>query len=375
MTTRAGRWMRVALGLAARGIGATGTNPSVGCVIVRDDVVLGRGFTGADGRPHAERQALADAVARAGKTAVAGATAYVTLEPCAHTGKTPPCADALVSHGIARVVAPFADPDTRVSGKGFDALREAGIAVEIGDGATEARAQLRGYLSRKERGRPFLTLKLASTLDGGIATRTGESRWITGAEARARVHLLRARSDAILVGIGSVRADDPALDIRLPGMADRHPRRVVADTRLQTPLTGRLAQSSAERGLILLCSEDADGDRARAFEAIGATVLRLPTNTDGGVEMTAAMPALADLGIGSLLCEGGGRLAASLFRDGLVDELAWFAAGAVLGGGGAPAVADFGVTALKAMPRFERISAEPVGGDIYSVWHPMPVDT
>lgn len=356
-----------ALTLAARGVGRTATNPSVGCVIVKNGRVLGRGRTGDNGRPHAERIALDDANSRYGPESVRNATAYVTLEPCAHVGKTPPCTDALIAHGIDRVVSPLADPDPRVAGKGFAALREAGITVDIGESASAARHVLRGYLSRAERKRPFVTLKLASTLDGKIATRTGESRWITGAQARARVHLLRAHSDAILVGVGSVLADNPQLDVRLRGIEGARPRRVVADSRLQTPLTGKLAESVSEQSVILLTSEDTDQERAKAFEALGATILSVPMD-QGMLSMREAFAELAKLGVGSLLCEGGGRLAASLLRDELVDELVWFTAGSVMGNGGLDSVSDFGVSALVSMPRFTQISLERIGEDIMSVW-------
>jgi len=370
MMQRDQHWMAHALGLARRGVGHTATNPSVGCVIVKNDTVLGRGRTGESGRPHAERIALDDAKARWGADHVRGATAYVTLEPCAHTGKTPPCTDALITSGIARVVAPLPDPDNRVSGKGFAMLKAAGIQVDIGEGAIQTRAILRGYLSRIERTKPFLTLKLASTLDGNIATSNGESRWITGSAARNNVHLMRSCSDAILVGVGSVLADDPSLEVRLPGMEGKRPKRVVADTRLQTPLTGRLARTIEEQPLILLTSHDTENARVSAFEALGAEVIRVGME-QSSVSMKEALAKLAVMGVGSLLCEGGGRLAASLVRENLVDELVWFSAGATMGHGGAPAISNFGIELLSDMPRFTLISSEPIGADIKSVWRPI----
>ncbi len=362
-------WIRYALMMAKRGLGRTGANPAVGCVIVKDGVILGRGRTGNTGRPHAERHALDDAVHRAGQDCIKGATAYVTLEPCAHTGKTPPCTDALIAYGIARVVAPFADPDDRVSGKGFAMLRAAGIEVLTGIETIAARAVLRGYLSRHERQRPFLTLKMAGTLDGRIATSTGESRWITGDSARKRVHLMRAQSDAILIGVGSVLADDPTLDVRLPGLQNVRPFRVVADTRLQTPLTGRLAQSVTQQPLILITSDTAPADRVDAFRALGATVVIVQVK-DGSVALDKSLKKLAGMGIGSVLCEGGARLAAGLLKGGHVDELAWFTAGAAMGDNGTAAVANSGVTRLAEMPRFEQVSYERTGNDVLSVWRP-----
>lgn len=368
MTAQDRRWLDSALGLARRGLGQTGTNPSVGCIIVKDDRVLGRGRTGPGGRPHAETRALDDARQRYGAEALRGATAYVTLEPCAHTGGTPPCSDALIAAGIARVVAPISDPDPRVSGSGFEALRAAGIAVETGLLAAEAADVLRGYLSRLNRNRPWLALKLAATLDGRIATRSGESRWITGDSARQRVHLMRSRCDGLLVGIGSVLADDPMLDVRIPGMEGNGPVRIVADSRLQTPLTGRLARSIEVQPLMLLCRGDAEPERIRAFEDLGAIVVPTPVTESGTLSMTAAMTALAGAGIGALLCEGGGHLAAGLLREELVDEIVWFSAGALIGSGGAPSVADFGIEGIAEMPRFAQIASERLGEDVMSIW-------
>jgi len=330
--------MEHALGLASRGVGKTATNPSVGCVIVKDGVILGRGRTGENGRPHAERRALDDAAHRWGPESARGATAYVTLEPCAHVGKTPPCTKALIAEGIRRVVAPIMDPDPRVAGLGFSMLRDAGVIVDVGESEDAARHVLRGYLSRVERRRPFLTLKLATTLDGKIATRTGESRWITGAQSRTHVHLMRAHSDGILIGVGSVLADDPTLDVRLNGMEDSKPARIVADTRLQTPLTGRLAKSAKEQPLTLITSQDTDPTRIEAFQALGATVIAVPM-LHGTLSMKDSLEELAKLGVGSLLCEGGG-----------------------------PSISDFGVDGLIDMPKFALVSQQRTGKDALSTW-------
>ncbi len=216
--------MRAALALARRGLGRVWPNPAVGCVLVRDDHVIGRGWTRAGGRPHAEAEALM----RAGEAA-SGATAYITLEPCAHTGKTPPCAEALIGAGVKRAVIAVEDPDPRVSGKGIEMLKEAGMEVAIGIGEKEAKRLNAGFFSRITRGRPLITLKTATTLDGRIATGTGDSRWITGPGARRRGHMMRAMNDAVLTGIGTVLADDPSLTCRLPGLEDRSPVRIVVD--------------------------------------------------------------------------------------------------------------------------------------------------
>src|SRR5512134_1017521 len=228
-------WMGVALTLARRGLGNTWPNPSVGCVLVRDGRVVGRGWTQPGGRPHAETEALR----RAGDLA-RGATAYVTLEPCSHHGRTPPCCNALIAAGVARVVCAMRDPDPRVDGRGFARLREAGIEVVEGLLEAEAQALNAGFARRIREGRPFVTLKLATTLDGRIATARGESRWITGPEARREAHALRARHDAILVGSGTAVSDDPDLSCRLPGAAPVKSLRVIADARLRTPPTAQV---------------------------------------------------------------------------------------------------------------------------------------
>jgi len=321
--------MGLALGLARRGLGRTAPNPSVGCVLVKDGVIVGWGWTQPGGRPHAEVEALT----RAGDRAF-GATAYVTLEPCAHWGKTGPCCDALIAAGVARVVAALRDPDPRVAGGGFARIEAAGIPVEVGLMADEARALNAGFLSRIVRGRPWTTLKLATSLDGRIATATGASRWITGPQARAHAHLLRARADAILVGAGTALADDPLLTCRLPGMADRSPIRVVLDRRLRLPLDSALVKSAREIPLWIVTA----GESA-AHEAAGAILIRPPDP-----EPAAILMELAARGITRLLIEGGGAVAASFLRADLIDELIWMRAPILIGGDGVPAFASLGVT-------------------------------
>lgn len=363
------RLMDAALGLARRRVGCVGARPAVGAVIAVGGRIIGRGATGPGGRPHAETVALDQAYERYGKDAVRGATAYVTLEPCAHHGRTPPCADALVSAGIGRVVAPMEDPDPRVSGRGFAALRRAGVAVEVGLGEREAREVNRGFLSRITRARPWVTLKLAVTLDGRIATASGESRWITGPEARRRVHLMRLRSDAVLIGSGTARADDPMLDVRGFGPSAEQPIRVVADSGLSLSPESRLVASATDIPLVLLHRPNGDPGRR---DALAARNVRMIEVANGGgstpVAMDPAMALLAEEGINSLLCEGGGRLASSLLDAGLVDELAVFSAGKVLGAEGAPAVGALPAVALAYAPRFRLASVEAVGGDSLSLW-------
>ncbi|MEM6667880.1 MAG: bifunctional diaminohydroxyphosphoribosylaminopyrimidine deaminase/5-amino-6-(5-phosphoribosylamino)uracil reductase RibD [Pseudomonadota bacterium] len=360
------RWMRAALDLARRGLGRTWPNPAVGCVIVKDGELVSRGWTQPGGRPHAEVEALA----RAGSSAQ-GATVYVTLEPCAHHGVTPPCSEALVSAGVARVVTAFEDPDPRVAGRGHDLLRAAGIEVTTGLMETEARNVNAGYLMRRDKGRPFLTLKLASTLDGRIATSAGESKWITGEESRRRVHLLRASHDAILVGAGTARADDPGLDVRLPGLEMRSPVRIVADSRLSLPMESQLAQSTPQRPLWMLHGSDAPAANRDAFEAIGAILIETPV-ANGMLDLEAGLRSVAARGVTRVFCEGGGALAGSLLKAGLVDRLLWATAGMAIGADGRPAVGPLVLDQLAAAARFELVASEVTGADVLTEWRPIP---
>ncbi|PWC33087.1 bifunctional diaminohydroxyphosphoribosylaminopyrimidine deaminase/5-amino-6-(5-phosphoribosylamino)uracil reductase RibD [Azospirillum sp. TSO35-2] len=356
------RHMRAALSLAGRGLGRTWPNPAVGCVLVRDGAVIGRGWTQPGGRPHAETEALARA--RDSGAGPDGATAYVTLEPCNHYGKTPPCALALVEARVARVVVACQDPDPRVAGGGLARLRDAGIAVTTGVCEAEALALNEGFFSRIQHGRPLITLKLASTLDGRIATRSGESQWITGPTARAWGHRLRASHDAIMVGIGTALADDPELTCRLPGLDDRSPVRVVVDSRLRLPPTARLATGARQVPTWVVTGDAPDGARAAALAALGVEVIPVATDGAGRVDPQAAAAALAARGLTRVLVEGGAALAGSLLGAGLVDRLEWFRAASLIGGDGLPAVAGFGVESLSAMARFERIGVRPAGADL-----------
>lgn len=353
--------MRAALSLAARGLGNAWPNPAVGCVLVREGRVVGRGWTQPGGRPHAETEALR----RAGEAA-RGATAYVTLEPCAHHGRTPPCADALIAAGVARVVVATGDPDPRVAGRGIARLQQAGIAVETGLCEAEARALNAGFLRRVTRGLPLVTLKLATTLDGRIATAQGESRWITGEAARREVHRLRATHDAVLVGSGTVLADDPDLTCRLPGMQRVPPLRVVADARLRTPLSSRLVAGAATAPVWLLTAAGHDPARLAPYIAAGVSVLTVLRERGGGLSPLGILAALAHRGVTRVLVEGGGALAASLLRAGLVSRLVWFHAPGVMGAEGLPAVGPLGLESLAAMSRWRRLSVRPLGTDVLS---------
>ena len=350
--------MRAALALARRGLGNAWPNPAVGCVVVRHGRVVGRAVTAPGGRPHAERLALTMA-----GPAARGATAYVTLEPCSHHGRTPPCTEALIAAGVARVVIAIRDPDPRVDGAGIAQLRAAGIAVTEGGLAAEAEEVNAGFFSRVRRGRPLVTLKLASTLDGRIASRSGESRWITGEPARRMAHALRGRHDAVMVGVGTVMMDDPDLTCRLPGYKPVSLVRVVADSHLRTRLTSRLVATAGQTPTWLITRDGADAGRRRALEQAGAAVITVAAGTPG-VDLSAALTVLAGRGITRVLVEGGAQMAAALLRADLVDRVAWFHAPTVMGGDGWPAAEAFGTERLAAMPRFVRVSAIGLGEDM-----------
>ncbi len=352
--------MRAALALARQGLGTTWPNPSVGCVIVRDGRVIGRGRTAPGGRPHAEPLALA----MAGEQA-RGAIAYVTLEPCCHWGRSPPCTDALIAAGISRIVVAATDPDSRVNGKGLAILKAAGITVETGLLADEALETLAGFTHRVTIGRPMVTLKLASTLDGRIATHGGESQWITGTPARRLAHALRGRHDAVMVGVGTVLADNPDLTCRIPGFRPNPNVRVIADSHLRTPLTSRLLNTAADIPTWFLVRDGTNLAREEAFTAIGAKLIKIP-GSPAGVDLTAAMTALGAAGLTRILVEGGGQIAAALLRADLVDRIAWFHAPSVLGGDGWPAVQAFGTESLARMPRFRRDCITAIGDDMLS---------
>jgi diaminohydroxyphosphoribosylaminopyrimidine deaminase/5-amino-6-(5-phosphoribosylamino)uracil reductase len=352
--------MRAALALARRGLGTTWPNPSVGCVIVRDGRVVGRGRTAPGGRPHAEPIALEMAGAQA-----KAATAYVTLEPCCHWGRSPPCTDALIAAGIARVVVAATDPDPRVNGKGLARLRTARIEVETGLLETDALETLIGFNHRVSLGRPMVTLKLASTLDGRIATHAGESQWITGTPARRLAHAMRGRHDAVMVGVGTVLADNPDLTCRIPGFRPTPNVRVIADSHLRTSLTSQLLITAADIPTWFLLREGTNLAREEAFIGLGAKLIKVP-GSSAGVDLVAALTALGTAGLTRVMVEGGGQIAAALLRADLVDRIAWFHAPSVMGGDGWPAVQAFGIETLEHMPRFRRDCITVIGDDMLS---------
>jgi diaminohydroxyphosphoribosylaminopyrimidine deaminase/5-amino-6-(5-phosphoribosylamino)uracil reductase len=359
------RFMQLALMLGRRGQGRTWPNPAVGAVVVKDGVIVGRGWTQPGGRPHAEPEALG----RAGEAA-RGATLYVTLEPCSHFGKSPPCADAIIVAGIARVVSAIEDPNPEVAGQGHARLRAAGITVDIGLGAVEAAHDHAGHFQRVRDKRPHVILKLAVSSDDKIAAAGRRPVAISGEAAKARVHLLRAQCDAILVGIGTVLADDPLLTCRLPGMAARSPVRVVLDRSLRLPATSRLVHSARETPLWVMTSNVSEAPAAMKLGAAGAQVIRVAAATAParGLDLPAVLHALAGKGITRLLVEGGARVASSLVTAGLVDE-AWLLRGPdAVGADGVPALDALPLSAITQSPVFKQRASEMLQKDTLTIY-------
>ena len=357
------QWMAQALALAQRGLGRTWPNPTVGCVVVAEGRLIGLGWTQPGGKPHAETQALERAKVAGLGAALRGATAYVTLEPCAHHGKTPPCADALIAAGIARVVCATEDPDPRMRGAGFERLRAAGIAVTIGPGAAQAADINAGFFMHLTAKRPLLSLKLATSLDGRIALASGQSRWITGEMARQHGHMQRAQHDGLMIGIGTVLADDPMLDCRLPGYAGRQPVRIVIDGKLRLLPSTKLVKSARQQPLWLFTGPIADKPAAQALREAGVELIEIPVAA-GRPDLAACLRVLGERGMTRVLAEGGAKLAASLLEADLVDRLAWYRAPSVLGADAAAGVAPLHLDRLAEAKRFRRAALQMLGGDV-----------
>jgi diaminohydroxyphosphoribosylaminopyrimidine deaminase / 5-amino-6-(5-phosphoribosylamino)uracil reductase len=358
------RFMQLALALGRRGQGRAWPNPAVGAVVVKDGVIVGRGWTQPGGRPHAEPEALG----RAGE-ATRGATLYVTLEPCSHVGKSPPCADAIIAAGISRVVSAIEDPNPVVAGQGHAKLRAAGITVDIGLGAAEAARDHAGHFRRVRDKRPQVILKLAVSSDGKIGAAGHKPIAITGEAAKNRVHLLRAQCDAVLVGIGTVLADDPLLTCRLPGMAALSPVRVVLDRSLRIAGTSRLVHSARETPLWVMTSNLAEAPAATKLGAAGAQVIRVATTTaSAGLDLPVALRALSEKGITRLLVEGGARVASSFVAAGLVDEV-WLLRGPdPVGAGGVDALEALPLSALTESPAFKLRASETLQNDTLTIY-------
>ena len=351
--------MRAALALARRALGTTWPNPAVGCVLVKDNAVIARGATAAGGRPHAEAVALAAAGA-----AARGATAYVSLEPCAHHGRTPPCASALAAAGIARVVFAVEDPDPRTKGGGAGLLIKADVAVEDGVLAAEAAELNAGFFMRVREGRPLVTFKTATSLDGRIAAAGGRSQWITGEAARAAAHVLRAQHDAVMIGASTLAADDPQLTVRLPGLPVRAPVRIAVAGRAMVA-AGRRLFASLDAGPVWLVL--AEGTAPPRDLPQGVEIIAVAAGPLGRPDPKAMLLELGRRGLTRVLVEGGARLAGALMKAGLVDRIAWFRAPLALGGDGVPALEPLGIADPAAAAKWKLVDTRRVGADTLDV--------
>jgi diaminohydroxyphosphoribosylaminopyrimidine deaminase / 5-amino-6-(5-phosphoribosylamino)uracil reductase len=350
------RFMRLALALGRRNLGRTWPNPAVGAVIVKDGTILARGWTQPGGRPHAEVEAL-----RRARKAAQGATMYVTLEPCSHQGKTPPCADAIIRAGIARVVSALEDPNQEVAGQGHERLRAKGVAVEIGLGAEEARRTHAGHIARVSHGRPHVTLKLAISADGKAGLAGRKQATITGETARERVFQMRAASDAILVGIGTVLADDPQLTCRLPGMFERSPVRVVLDEQLSLPLATSVVATVRETPTWVFTSRKPSAIAEEIVQQKGCKVFRID-ESGGRLDLQQVLKMLAQQGITRLMVEGGPTVAASFVDADLVDEAVLLRGEKTIGAGGIDPIEGMPLDAL--VSRLRPLGSEKLGADM-----------
>jgi diaminohydroxyphosphoribosylaminopyrimidine deaminase/5-amino-6-(5-phosphoribosylamino)uracil reductase len=355
------KYMKIALSLASRNIGLTAPNPSVGCVIVKDGQIIASGITSPGGRPHAETNTL-NSIGDAAK----GATAYITLEPCSHTGKTNPCTEALIKSGIAKVVVAMEDPFPKVAGSGIMALKAAGIDVVQDICQTEAAKLNEGFLSVQLKKRPFVTLKMATSIDGKIATSFGESKWITGVSARNYTQILRAKNDAIMVGIETVFTDDPELTCRLNGLENQSPIRVVMDSHLRIPEDSKLVKTAKKHPLWVICS-DVNADK-KTLESLGVKIITCKADDNLRIDLADALKKLVELGITRLLVEGGSKLASSFITANLVDELVWIKAPILIGNDGIPAISDLEIANLKDVKKFALKSVKKVCEDLVEVY-------
>ncbi|HKN28654.1 MAG TPA: bifunctional diaminohydroxyphosphoribosylaminopyrimidine deaminase/5-amino-6-(5-phosphoribosylamino)uracil reductase RibD [Roseiarcus sp.] len=357
------RWMEAALNLGERSLGLAAPNPSVGAILVKEGAVVGRAATAPGGRPHAEPLAIAEA-----GEAARGATLYVTLEPCSHTGTSPPCADTVIAAGIARVVSAMEDPNPKVGGQGHARLRAAGIRVDVGPGADQARRDHRGHILRVTEGRPCVTLKLAETADGFASGGPRDPRLrITGQIANLRVQIMRATHEAIMIGVETALADDPALTVRLPGL-ERKPWRVVLDTHLRLPARSRLATGAPDLPTLVIAGLDAPAEAARRLADLGVTVERVGLDAEGHVDLRQALGALSARRVTRVFSEGGPHLAARLIASGLADEVALFTAERPLGRPGFPALSDEARATLMDSGRYRLVQSAAYGADAMRVW-------
>ena len=359
--------MALAISLGRRNLGQTSSNPSVGCVLVKNNVIVGRGCTAPNGRPHAETQALEQA-----GSAAKGATAYITLEPCSHEGKTPSCAHALVKAGIKRAIIAAIDPDIRVNGKGISILEAAGIEVKVGVLSDQASLDHAGFFFSRSECRPRITLKLAASLDGKIATTRGDSKWITGSSARHFVHNMRRKNDAIMVGSGTVISDDPSLSVRDLGNCIQ-PCRIVLSSNLEIPVKSNLTKTIHEQPLWIFHSNEASEERKTEWLELGAGLFECQVD-NFGVSIKDIMKKLSEKGITRLLCEGGGKLAASLIRSELIDEIVTFHGGLTIGADGFCSIGKLGVCSLSEAKRWRLDRTLSFGTEVLNIWHPTDKD-
>lgn len=353
------QYMQQALELAREGLGFVSPNPLVGCVLVQDGAVVGRGYHQHFGGPHAEVYALQDAGAQA-----RGAVLYVNLEPCSHTGKTPPCVDAVIQAGVSRVVVALRDPNPLVAGAGLARLAAAGIAVTVGVCAAAAHKLNEAFVKYITTRRPFVTLKSAITLDGKIATRTGASQWITGELARQEGHRLRHAADAILVGIGTVLQDDPQLTTRLPDQQGVNPLRVIVDSTLRVPLQAQVTDVASDRRTLIVTTARAPMAHSEALRTRGVEVVCLPAYDDGRVDLEALCRYLGERGVASVLVEGGATLSATLLRRRLIDKVLLFVAPKIIGGDGISVVGPCGVETMEQVIQLRDVVSQRLGNDV-----------
>lgn len=359
--------MQMALELAAKAKGRTSPNPMVGAVMVKDGQIVGQGYHAKAGTPHAEVHALREA-----GEAARGATVYVTLEPCSHFGRTPPCTEALIKAGVKRVVAAMVDPNPLVAGTGLARLREAGIETEVGVLEGEARQLNEIFIKYITTKSPFVLFKTAMTLDGKIATATGQSKWVTGPTARRLVHQLRNTYDAVMVGIGTLLADDPALTTRIPGEETQDPVRIVVDSLARTPLEAKVINQESAAKTIIIVGEAAPKEKVAALEQRGAEVLLVPCGIDGRPDIKTMLERLGRAGITSILLEGGSQLAGSFFKARMVDKVSWFVAPKIIGGNDSPGPVDaLGILHMEKAITIDRITAQPVGEDFHLEGYPV----
>ncbi|MEE2746348.1 MAG: bifunctional diaminohydroxyphosphoribosylaminopyrimidine deaminase/5-amino-6-(5-phosphoribosylamino)uracil reductase RibD [Pseudomonadota bacterium] len=351
-------YMSLALSLAERGRGETWPNPAVGCVIVNNDQIVGRGWTQPGGRPHAETMAIKQAGIRAKNASV-----FVTLEPCSHQGETAPCAEAIISAGIKNVYVACLDPDYRVSGSGLEMLRQANIKVQSGISEKLGKNKIEGYLARQEFGRPTVTVKLATTLDGKIATKHHQSKWITGESALAFSHMLRSKHDSIMVGSGTIIADDPQLTCRLPGITNVRRPRIILDGRLRLPTSSHLMSNVAEAPIWLVTDNEVPEKKIMRYSRMGIEIIQLESKSNIGFNLFSLLEVLGNRGLNSVLVEGGQLLATSFMEANLVDSLAWFHAPKIIGDDGLSSIGSLKVELMSQVHKYEIEYSKELNGD------------